>query len=324
MQNKVKGKHKKKVNAPFTLSQARQAGDFLLPNPLDMPPVKPQLAESKSVVQKRSELIRFIQNENGQHYIFNGKSIKSYYEAKYSAKSPKGDFRFILPMEISLHFPDIKRFHLETLEWEPIEPISTHPPLLNAQRRSTEIQNIDPSLIEYPYVHNFGKIKILAKKDSGDLKASVLSYITTCHNQIKEQIESSLELVSSELEDHSIFALIDFGTSLESMLHQKTTDRYPSRQEFPDGPVYEEWIEEVDKYLVEVYNEGMCDELNPSWLRFRVDCLGRAGVETLACVLVRRLTGFCKVKLDLTNAKIENMQLSPLHTEYSSVLQGGL
>ncbi len=290
MQNKPKARYKKKVTAPLNLSSAKVRDTPLLPLP-EKPLFKPLPPEFKTVPPKRSELIRFIQNENGQHYILNGKSIKSAYEAKYSSKSSTGDFRFIMPMEVGLHFPEMKRFNLESLEWDSIEPISL--PSYQSQKRNTEI---DSSLLDHPYIHSFGKIKVLAKKDSGDLKTSVLNYINNCHNEIKEYIKESLELVSNELEDHSIFALIDFGTSLESMLHQKTFDRvHETRRPFSGSEVYEDWMQEIDKYVVEVYNEGICEEINPSWLRFRVDCLGKVGIETLACLMIRRLISFCKV-----------------------------
>jgi len=263
----------------------------------------------RTVPQKRSDLIRFSQNANGQHYILNGKAIRAQFESKYTPKPPKGEFCFIMPMEVSLHFPDMKRFNLETLEWDSIEIVNASHQMHNEMRRNPEYSNMDSLLVDYPFIRTYGKIKVLAKNDTADLKPAILTYISNCYNEIKSYIKNSIELVANELEDHSIFALIDFGTSLDSMPFKKPIDQQfqETRKEFDGNQIYEEWMQEIDKYLVQVYNEGMSDEISPTWLRFKMDCLGKSGVETLACILIRRLISFCKVFFLLIIGKnIEN------------------
>ena len=280
-----------------------------------------------------SELIRFVQSDSGQHFILNSNIIKSVYETKYS-NGTSGEFKFILPMEISLHFPEMKRFDLESLEWEPIEPYAPQLAPFRAdtpnelhqhwnsarpvpQSKPIKVIPMDPAFIDHPHIHTLGKIKLLAKSDkpcgATDMKKLVLDYINDCYVSIQSFISQNIRLVREELEDHSVFGAFDFQTSFEwSRLTRpiKPDKRGKCLREVEQSAVYEGWIAEIDKYVMDVYNEGCCESFCGSLLRYKVDVLAGLGCQTLVMVMVKRMVEFCKVmSRALFIVVIENMQL---------------
>ncbi len=303
-----------------------------IPTPTDSPPPLSPIDDSGA------ELIRFVQNENGQHYILNSRLVRAAYEARYT-KSTGGDFKFILPMEVSLHFPEMKRLSLESLDWEPIEPYAPPPradtpgelhrhwdsakpvPQTRPIHVSPVVDPTDPleaALADHSHIHTLGKIKVIARAEAqsnSELRKSVLGYIQECYNDIKTFISKSVESISRTLDDQfrresngsSAFyydsIMLDSDRGSEAGLQHRFERSWHSRREFVAAGVYAGWMAEVDKYVMDMYNEGTSEDMGGAFLRFRIDALAKVCAYSLATLLIRRLVGFCKVRTkDVTAA----------------------
>lgn len=237
------------------------------------------------------DLFHFISNENGQQYILNGRQTQFALESKYSSKFCGGKFRFVLPEEIGSYFPDTWSFRLETLDLRPTDPLHGQ----RGRRHSGGKSFLrDYSQYDYPYVCQFGGVRVLAKEKQEDVRTKVLEYVTECCGSIRKLVVSSIELIGNELKAQGISLLVESGASRNLVATNRMIANRNSRN-FNGGMFHEEYILRIDKFIVDVYNGEVLESANTSWVRHAVDCLGNGGVKTLAAVIVKRLISFCKV-----------------------------
>jgi len=243
-----------------------------------------------------SDLIRVVNNENGQQYVLNGKWVRAALESKYSSKFSNGKLRFVPSEEIKFYFPDMRSFDLETLNLELAE--SLYPKGMTPRYATGKNFLKEFSQYDYPYVCRFGKVKVLAKEKVEDIKTKVLKYITDCHNTIQEFIEGNINLLYGELRAQP--NIVNYEPESNFLLPKKKVCTQSSRS-FSGTTLHEEYIMEIDKFVMNVYNregqlqnrEGQLQET--LWMRYIIDNLGNEGVKTVAALLIRRLIGFCKV-----------------------------
>ena len=223
-------------------------------------------------------LIHLIQNENGQQYVLNGKWIKSAFESRYCSKFMSGKLRFVLPNELDIWFPAMKNFSLETLEWDLVEPLC--PKKIHSLGTKSFLH--DFSRYNYPYICHFGKVCVLSKEKYENIKPEVIKYINTCYNTISKLIEDKIDLIDIEFKEERIFQYTENFKPHFSQISML----YNDRREFEGTEFHEEYIKEIDKYLIEVYNRRTLRHVKSVWIRYILSCLNNCTTKFVATIAV--------------------------------------
>jgi hypothetical protein len=168
-----------------------------------------------------------------------------------------------------------------------------------------------------------GKIKLVSKntrsESSDGVKKKFVEHIEECESKISEYITQNIELIDKDLDNHSFFETSGFNSDLDCcpshLCCRCSYERNVShKREFPMTDLYKKLLIDIDKSIMQIYNEGFHDDLMENQLRYKLDVIANTGCETLVCLMLRRLIGFCKV---ITLYKyLENMQLSPQHIKW--------
>jgi len=276
---------------------------------------------------KSLDIIKVLHSENGEHahYILNGNVIKSDLEAKYMNVNG-GEYKFLLSSETFKGFPELQLFSHETLDWEPIKlsyytvigglknslaPNLKKPNSVDQAILSKNDTSLEAAFVEYPYILAFGKVKLMAKNSmTSNPKKIMLEHIQRSYESTNFYISQNISYVRDTLEDYSMLEISN-GNAYKDYYNSRfcfhILDDAKCRPKVALSILHQRWLEEVDTYIMDIYNQKPDPPMDLKLLRLKIDTLCKINGVLLATLMLRRLIFFCKVLFWSNIPEIENL-----------------